>query len=135
MTEQFSTPSAMYADHRYWKQEHSAWRGDIALWQEEYDALRAALKELEQAVQRHGEALQEHATAITEHEAALDLHERVIAEYEAGCERPGRDDTDIDRHQQQAFAHFDQRQTHERMKREHHRLVAQLEMIDSILSE
>ena len=133
MSEEFSTPSTTPADHRYWKQEHGAWRSDIALWQQEYDAMRVALEALKQAVERHGEALRKHAVAINDHEAALDLRERVTAERETGHERPGFDDAGSD--QRQSVAHLEQRQVHERMKREHHRLVAQLEMLDSILSQ
>ena len=135
MTEDISTPLTMHADHRYCKQEHGTWRGDIVLWQQEYDAMRAAIEALEQTVERHGEALRKHAFAINDHEASLDLHERAIAERETGHERPGLDVDAGDSHQRQSMAHLEQRQVHELMKREHHRLVAQLEMLDSILSQ
>ena len=134
MSEDFLTPTTIHADHRYWKQEHSTWRSDIVLWQQEYDAMRTAIEALGRTVERHGAALRKHAVAINDHEAALDLQERVIAEHEIGLERPGPDDGGTDQ-QQQIMAHLEQRQVHERMKREHHRLVAQLEMLDSILSQ
>lgn len=135
MPERARSPFAVDAEHRYWKQEHDAWRTDIALWQEEYDAMQAALKQFELAVQRHGESLQDHGAAIRNHEAELDLQERAIAEHEFAGERPALEVAEVDRLQQDRVAHFERRQTHERMKREHHRLVAQLEMLDNILSQ
>lgn len=132
MSEDLAKLSTMHTEHRYWKQEHGTWRGDIALWQQEYDAMHAAIEALQQAVERHGEALRKHVVTINDHEAALDLQERVIAERETGHARPGLNEADVDQH---ALGHLEQRQVHERMKREHHRLVAQLEMLDSILSQ
>ena len=135
MNEQSVTSAAMHIDHQHCKQEHATWRSDIVLWQEEYDAMRTALAQLERAIQRHGEALRCHAAAINDHEATLDLHERYATEREVGLERKGMHVDDSDVRQRQAIAHLDQRRVHDRMKREHYKLVGQLEMLDTILSE
>lgn len=135
MTEPLDTSSTMQTDHQHWKQEHDAWRNDVALWQQEYDAMRSALEQLQQAVERHGEALRRHTDAINNHEAALALHDRVIAERETGHERPGLGDAGTADHQRQAVTHFEQRQLHEKMKREHYTLVAQLEVLDSMFGQ
>ena len=135
MSENLATLSAMHTDHQYWKLEHDAWRRDIALWQDEYEAMRAALKQLEGAVHRHCDALRRHMSVINEHEAVLDLHEREIAERETGHQPRGLADRDSDAHQQCAIAHLEQRQVHERMKREHYTLVTQLERLDSIVNQ
>ncbi len=135
MSEPLSTSSVTRQDHQFWKQEHGTWREDIALWQEEHDAMLTALQALEQVVKRHGKALATHADAINKHEAALDLCDRVSAEQEVGYEHPGAEAAEHDDHQRQGIAHFQQRQTHERMKREHFTLVGQLELLDSILNE
>ncbi len=92
------------------------------------------MRKLEEALREHRRTLQTHLEAITAEEQALKDHEYALAEYERGG--PGDGLLDMARtHQENASKHAQQRQAHERLKKQHHTVMAHWSLLLKALTQ
>lgn len=134
MRDAIHTFAAMHTDHRHWKNDHDVWRRDLGGWEIDYEAALAYLERLRQTIEQHGKSLQTHSQAINSHEAALELHERTMTNFECQGKEERLNEAAVKSHEQRAVDHLNQRDAHERLKREHHTLMAQLTVLDSAVA-
>lgn len=122
-----ATPShaTMHHDHRQWLSDNNMWRCDIANWQQEFKKAAADRKQIEAALKEHEQALQVHAASIRLREQDLAAHEHALAEYEQG-EAGAQLISLAQSHEKEARKHAQQRDAHERIKRHHHEVLAQI---------
>jgi hypothetical protein len=130
MNEQIVTIETMQADHRTWLAAHAQWRKDIERWQAEHRSAVSRLVELQNFVGEHGQALDAHAQAFQQAENAIAAHEREIVKQRKGAnEKP--QDIVANRHQQQEGAYDRQQDAHERIRKHHDAVMAQLQSLES----
>ncbi len=127
-----SSPSGMHRDHREWESENALWRDQLREWQRENEQAVAELNRAQQVFRNHERTLETHAAGIrlfgqacAEHEH--DLAAKAQAETPQACGMCG--------HEQEAIDHRREREIHERIKRRHHTLMAQLAMLMRSLTE
>jgi septal ring factor EnvC (AmiA/AmiB activator) len=124
----------MHRDHREWNSEQICWRNDLRSWQHELANAREELKQIEAALKDHETTLQKHGSAVRLSEQEMDAHEHALTEFEQG----GAGDellAMIQKHRQEASLHAEQRAAHERLKRQHHAVVARLRHVLAAFSE
>jgi hypothetical protein len=127
------THAVMHHDHRQWLSEHDMWRCDIAAWQEELKKAVTDLKQIESALQEHGRVLQVHATAVRLRGQELATHEHalaVCAQGETGVELTSLAQV----HDKEAATHTQQSSAHERIKRHHHAVMAQVRVLQKTVA-
>jgi hypothetical protein len=92
------------------------------------------LKNVKAALEEHDKALKAHAAAIRLHHQSLGKHEQALAEFEQGgtAEEPL---TMAPEHQKEDARHGQQRNAHERIKKHHHTMIAQLNLVQKALSQ
>lgn len=130
MAEKIATIESMRADHQTWLAAHARWRQDIDRWQAEHEAAVTRLAEMQEIVRGHGECLEEHARAVCQAEEATTAHEREIAAFIAGkSDRP--QDLAANRHQEQEGVFGRQQDAHERIKKHHEAVMAQLQILET----
>jgi len=130
MTEKVATIDTMRADHQAWLAAHAQWRQDIERWQAEHEDAVSRLTELQKLVREHGECLEEHGRAFRQAEEATTAHEREITEFMAGAgDKP--QDVAANRHQEQEGVFIRQQDAHERIKKHHAAVMAQLQALES----
>jgi chromosome segregation ATPase len=130
MNERIITTESMKADHQTWLAAHAQWREDIERWQAEHKSAVARLAEMQKTVQEHGECLEEHAKAFRKIEEAIASHEREITKQFSGSnERPH--DVVANRHQEQEGVFSRQQDAHERIKKHHEGVMAQLNALEA----
>ncbi|HVW37617.1 MAG TPA: hypothetical protein VHB99_09945 [Pirellulales bacterium] len=113
----------MHSDHRQWASEDSLWEDDVHMWQGELDQAAAEIKKLESAFAEHRKSLESHVQAIRDYRASAERHERSLAEYERG--EKGEDLIALAQaHAKEAEKQRHRRETHERVKRHHHTMLA-----------
>jgi hypothetical protein len=128
MADKTNTNAALRADHRLWQHEDTEWVADIERWRAEHKAALEQLATMQAAVHRHGEALDAHAEILAKHEQHLRDHERALSEFErAGGGAAERAMTQ--QHQQEAQRHKEHRAAHERIKKFHYTVLAQLQLL------
>lgn len=124
----------MHIDHRHWLSEHAMWREDIELWRKEIRQACKDLKGVSAVLDEHDKALQAHTEAIAGHEQSLTDHESALADYERG----GQGDKLVvmaKDHKKSASRYEQQRDAHERIKKHHHTIIAQLSMLLKALAK
>jgi len=130
MAEKIATIETMLADHQTWLAAHARWRRDIDRWQAEHQEAVTRLTELQNMVRGHGECLEDHARAFRQAEEATSAHEREIAEFIAGTSDQPQD-VAANRHQEQEGVFSRQQDAHERIKKHHEAVMAQLTALES----
>jgi hypothetical protein len=128
------THATMHQDHRQWLSDNDMWRCDISAWQEEFKTAAAELKQIESVIKEHEKALQVHAAAIRLRQQDLAAHEHVLAEYERG-DTGAELISQAKGHEKEAAKHGQQRDAHERIKKHHHEVIAQLNVLRKTLAE
>jgi hypothetical protein len=129
-----TTHVEMHGEHQRWLSDTAMWRDDLAHWQKEIADALDSLKELEGALRQHSQCLQGHLETLTAEEAETRSHEHALAEYERGG--PGDELLAMARpHGEHATKHGQQRQAHERLKRQHHTVMAHWSLLVKALSE
>jgi hypothetical protein len=128
------THATMHHDHTQWLSENDMWRCDISAWQEEFRKAAADLKEIEATLKEHEKALQVHAAAIRLRGQELASHEHALAEYERG--ETGTELIPLAQaHDKEAAKHTQQHDAHERIKRHHHTVMAQVSMLHKAVAK
>jgi chromosome segregation ATPase len=118
----------MHRDHCQLRNEDDLWRLEIAAWQRELETARKDLSKLEAALREHDKALQTHAAAIRAYEADVGEHEHALAAFEQGGS--GGELIDMAKaHEAEVAQQNQRRQAHERIKRHHHALMAQWNLL------
>jgi len=128
------THESMHRDHQKWLSDNGMWRCDISAWQQEFKSAAADLKAIESALKQHEQALQTHAAAIRLRERELDAHEHALAEYQRG-ETGAALMSVVKTHQPEAAKHAQQNDAHERIKRHHHEVLAQVSLLRKALAK
>ena len=120
-----TTLANLHFDHKHWRNEINMWRDDLLEWKKEQAQL---LNDVEIALGANVAGLKDHAGSIAAHEAEIVQHEHLIAECErSSASRPDEVATIFtDDHEGEANKQDRLRETHERMKRHHHRSMARL---------
>lgn len=129
MSENVVSFTTMQADHRAWSDARVHWRCEMQQWQREHDAAVARLAELQKLIHLHGEALTDYAKTLNDADKTAADHDRQMAEYEAGKTQVPQDVL-ANRHQEQVqrFAH--QGEAHDRIKKHHEGVLAQLRQLE-----
>ena len=122
-----------HADHRYWQSELNMWVEDVANWKAEQSDALTELKQIEEEISEHGEALDEHNEKTILLGTGLHAHEKEIAE----CLKTGvvgeMHEEYCSYHDRQASEQARQRDAHERIKKHHHQVMAQIAMLKAAL--
>lgn len=130
MNKQIITNETMQADHCEWLAAHAQWRQDIERWQKEHESAVARLAEMQKVVREHGECLEEHSRSFLRLADAIASHEREIAGQNAG--RSGKpQDVVANRHQEKEGVFSQQQDAHERIKKHHEAVMAQLRALEA----
>jgi hypothetical protein len=118
----------MHRDHCQMRSEDDLWRLEIAAWQHELETAAKELSKLKAAPKEHEKALQTHAAAIRAYEGDAGEHEHALAAFERGGS--GGELIDMAKaHSEEISQHERRRQTHERIKRHHHCLMAHWKLL------
>lgn len=113
----------MHGDHQRWLSDQAMWRDDLAMWQQEIAKAMDGIRKLEDALRTHRATLQEHEQTIAAETPCLQNHEHALAEFERGGSGEGLLQLAVS-HQQSAEKHGKQRSEHERIKKDHHIVMA-----------
>jgi hypothetical protein len=113
-----------HSDHRLWLSEDALWRDEIRVWQEEMKRALADLKQLGIALKAHRQTLQAQASTIRLHELSHKVHEHDLVLIEQGkhADHP-------DSHERELAEHGQQRTNQERLKRQHHTIMAHWDLL------
>jgi hypothetical protein len=122
--------ATMQADHRDWNEARVQWRCKMQKWQQEHDAAVARLAELQKVIRAHGEALSEYSETLTEAEKTAAEHDRQMAKYESGKSQEPQDVL-ANRHQEQAGLFAREQEAHERIRKHHEEVMAQLRRLEA----
>lgn len=130
MNERIITTGSMQKDHQTWLATHAQWRQDIDRWRAEHMLAAARLAEMQKTIREHGKCLEEHAKAFGKIEEAIAAHEREITKQFSGSnEQPP--DVVANRHQEQAGVFGRQQDAHNRIKKHHGGVMAQLSALEA----
>ena len=118
----------MHQNHLAWNSEKLCWREDLRNWQHELAQAFTNLKELDADLKQHEQALRQHGSAVRLNEEIVDAHEHSLAEFEKGGSG-----TDLPllakQHQEEQVKHDQLRAVHENLKRRHHFMIAQINLL------
>lgn len=124
----------MHVDHTHWFSEGEFWRGDIRVWNTEIDQALRDVERLTAALRAQSEALHAHFEAIGKHEQEIRSHERSLAGYEKGG--TGEELIALAKaHDKERELQAATRQAHERIKKFHHGLLAQWNLLLKAISK
>jgi hypothetical protein len=119
------THAQMHQDHHHWLNDSAMWRDDIEIWKEESQTALADLAHLEAALRQLIKSIQDRERRVNQHAQKIKTHEQSLSEFE----RSGQGDslqllTLAKAHQEEAGHHLQQCQSHERLKKDHHTIMA-----------
>jgi hypothetical protein len=118
----------MHRDHCQLRSEDDLWWLEIAAWQQELQSALKDLSKLEAALKDHEKSLEIHAAAIRSYEQDVGEHEHALAAFEQGGS--GGELVDLAKaHGDEISQHQRRRQAHERIKRHHHSMMAQWNLL------
>lgn len=121
---------SMHADHQHWLSEYTRWRAENARWQAEHEAAIARLLELQNVVRQHADCLNEHTKSFELIENAIAAHERELSKQRVGTNQEPPD-VMATRHQGETARFQRQQDAHERIKRHHEAVMAQLNALET----
>lgn len=113
----------MQVDHQHWLREIERWENYVAVWGEQEKKLTEQYTRMLHAVDQHGSHIEQHAHDMAALKATI-----------VGCEQKmlgGHDEvTDAlaNQHEKGTTRHDEQRTVHEKLKQEHHTLMATMAM-------
>ena len=113
----------LHQDHTRWEQEAALWRDDVAVWQRELERAHSDMHRLTETFRAQTAALNAHLTMLEHQVAGFRTHEHALVGYEkggAGEELPAM----AGEHDHEATQQAAVRQVHERIKRQHHEMLA-----------
>lgn len=118
----------MHRDHIVWKAEFGQWRDDLDLWKKELALAESQLLDMEKALKSHRDALAAHTASVIKREQSANRHESEIAAYEMG--EPGAELPAMAvQHNSEAQEQTAQRHAHERIRRHHHAIIANCNLL------
>lgn len=121
-----SLQEKLHRQHRQWQDDHVAWRVDIDAWRGELRAAQAALEEVQNTLRGSLEALEVHADTVWESEQRARAHELTLCQ-EAMTGKPRKTDKQWAAvHSKQAARHERLTDTHARVRRHQHAVVAEV---------
>ncbi|QDT02091.1 hypothetical protein K227x_04620 [Rubripirellula lacrimiformis] len=129
MTVSLHSAAATHADHRQWKNDLETWENDIANWRREHEDALAALEQVADCIRLHNESLDDHEQALQKTAFGLTAHEKKLADLLQSSGPLDLDDDLQQQHQQEAAQHQLNKAAHERIKRHHHRAMAQVAIL------
>ena len=122
-----------HADHRYWQSELEMWREDVANWKHEQADALVELEQIANEIRENAKSLDEHDEKVIVLGTGLRAHEKELAELvKTGVETDMHDDF-CSYHQRHSADHARQREAHERIKKHHHRAMAQVAMLKAAM--
>jgi len=113
----------MQTDHQHWLREIERWENDVSVWGEQQKRLTEEYTRMQHAIDPHGGHIHQHVRDIAELKATIVACERKMME--------GSDDATgalAQQHETGTTRHDDQRAVHEKLKQEHHTLMATMAM-------
>lgn len=120
------TLAEMQHDHKHWLAEIERWEGYLRMWQGEQAKLAEEFRRILSAIERHGSDLVEHARALEAHKQEIIACERGMVEHFP----PGVLTAElVENHGASKRHHEQQRELHERIKKDHHTFFAALSML------
>tara|TARA_R110002049_G_scaffold4601_4_gene31874 strand:+ start:111655 stop:112068 length:414 start_codon:yes stop_codon:yes gene_type:complete len=131
MSQETESLSEMHTDHRHWKNELAMWRDDLQQWRSQHATAQQSLKQISDMIADHENTINAHEHKIQVIEKTLDEHEKVMAESLRGGSDPYLDDALTERHEEQVSSIAQQREIHERVKKQHHTSMAQVAILKS----
>jgi hypothetical protein len=122
----------MHREHLRWHVEDDMWRDDLVAWEAEVDQAINELPRLETALRQHADALRKHAAAIRLYEQDFRADEHALAEFERG--EPAAASIELTQvFDRTAEKHAAQLRNHEKIKRQHHDLIARWRLLTAPL--
>jgi chromosome segregation ATPase len=122
-----------HADHRYWQSELDMWTVDIANWKSEQADALIELKRIADEIYEQGKCLDEHGKSIASLRSGLQAHEEALADLlETGVEGDVVQELSA-HHSKHAANHAQRKEVHERIKKHHHRAMAQVAMLKATM--
>lgn len=115
----------IHEQHQRWRADLEAWQSDVTAWKQEFEAALADLREIEGMLKDSLDGLGVHGDAVWEALQRVQAHEQVIDEES----RLGENRTDREwrtTHEALSSQHVRVADTHERIKRHHHDVVAEV---------
>ena len=115
----------MHEQHTKWQIEHDAWMADIDRWKRDLQQALSDLKEVEEMLYDSLDALEFHARRLWENQQRVRAHEAILAEEARHDARK----TDKEReaiHAEHAAQHERTMHAHERIRKHHNDVVAQI---------
>lgn len=115
----------LHGDHQRWRGDHEGWWGDIDEWKKQIRSALRDLRDVEDMLRDSLDALDGHADAIWTSEQYMRAHE--VGLYEEV--RAGESATDPrwkHTHHEEAARHERLRDAHERIKKHHHAVSAEV---------
>lgn len=124
----------MHGDHQHWLSESDFWREDTAQWRTEIEQSLRDVERLNEALRAHAAALHAHLEMICSHAQKIRAHEHALAGFEQG---DGGDELIgfAKDHEKERAEQVATRQVHERLKKFHHGLIAQLNLLIKSVSK
>ena len=133
MNQEVVTFSDMQSDHRQWDYIHSTWRADVDRWQREHESALSQLAKLEEMIRQHGEALESHSQAIARHQQHLRDHNRAMSEYQHQGAGEPMQKAMASKHRELSGQQKTQHEAHERIKKHHHTVMANLALLKAAI--
>jgi chromosome segregation ATPase len=119
-------------DHKHWVGDCVAWLEDVSHWQEDHQKALAELKKISQAIEAHSKTLEEHEAEIKAHKGIINVHDQTVAAYESSFITAYTLEYEAELtnvHEKEAAKHIAQRDVHERIKKHHYEVQAQLSFV------
>ncbi|MGB7347236.1 MAG: hypothetical protein WBD20_23640 [Pirellulaceae bacterium] len=133
MTTSLKSVAQAHADHRYWQSDLDMWAEDVVYWKgEQADALQE-LQQIAAEIREHGKALDDHNEKIVTLGTGLHAHEKELAAFMQTGVEGGMHEEFGSYHDRHAADHAQQRQAHERIKKHHHRAMAQVAILKAAM--
>ena len=130
-----NTHLEMHQDHQHWLGDISMWRDDVGFWKMHAQKALGELTQLETALRQLVGSIQDHEARLDQHRDKINAHQHSVSEFE----KTGAGDTIqlltlAKAHKAESADHDQQRQTHERLKKENHTSMTQWNLLLNALA-
>lgn len=123
-----ATHLQMHGDHKHWLSESALWQDEITVWHDEVQRALGEVNHLAKALRDHAAALNDHGKGIAGHDDTVRSHEGALAGWEKGA--PGGELVSLaTAHDKEAEQRAALRQVHQRVRKFHHTLLAQWNLL------